>query len=160
MYALYEDAEYTLGKEKKNMGKVTKRVMTAVLVMLLVLGGGSIPQSVGAKTEYNTFQNKWSVEDSGVGFVTKSKPVEDLDSGYLVQPNDNIYLVAPSGTNGGKVVSVKSSNTKIATVKDAAKGWIKVNNTAGSTWISYTITYSCRSKHHWEYHKSIAGTYR
>lgn len=156
------------------MKQVMKKVVAIALAMTIALGGMQTTQIAEAYTpEYNAFKNKWSVEDSGIGFITEKKSLEDLSktikvkvkgktkeryitTGYVAQPNDNIYFVAPSGTQfGGKVVSVNSSNKKVAEVKDKEKGLIKLNNEAGKTWISYEVKYDYKNKNIWKYHKAL-----
>lgn len=155
------------------MKQVTKKVVAIAMAMSLVFGVTQNLQTANAKNkpEYNAFKNKWSVEDSGIGFITEKKSLEDLTRkkkgeeyitiGYVAQPNDNIYLVAPSGTQfGGKVVSVSSSNKKIAEVNDISKGFIKLKNIAGKTWISYKVKYTYKNKDIWDYHKGLQSGFR
>lgn len=146
--------------------QVLKKVVAAMMVMTVTLGSVQASKPVNAKAEtiYNVFKNKYSKEDCGIGFYTEKTQAELLDGyvkknkktryitkGYVVQPKETLYFVAPVV---GKLVSAKSSNSKVITVKDASKGLLKANNKVGKTWISYTVKYDY-SKYTWSYQKRI-----
>ena len=155
--------------------QVLKKVVATALAMSCALSLVQTfePMNAKAKIEYNVFQNKHSVEDCGIGFITEKKQVELLDEtvtkkikkkkqeiyllkGFVLQPNCNLYFYAPGGTHaGGKAVSVKSSNSKLVTVKDASKGLLRVNNGSGKSWISYTIKFNYPGDFCWKFLKSI-----
>ena len=61
--------------------QVLKKVVATALAMSCALSLVQTfePMNAKAKIEYNVFQNKHSVEDCGIGFVTEKKQVELLD---------------------------------------------------------------------------------